>query len=51
MVECVVHKRLRSAFKDNWKSHPVRNVLKIVECCITWQCRDDDETTVTMLLP
>lgn len=23
MQECVVHKKLRPAFKDSWKSHPV----------------------------
>ncbi|XP_060872783.1 activin receptor type-2B-like [Metopolophium dirhodum] len=70
MVECVVHKRLRPAFKDNWKSHPglidlcdtieecwehcaVDRISArcIVERCITWQCREDDETAVTMLLP
>jgi len=30
MQECVVHKKLRPVFKDTWKSHPVRNNLKLM---------------------
>lgn len=30
MQECVVHKKLRPAFKDSWKSHPVRNIQKYI---------------------
>eukprot|EP00102_Acyrthosiphon_pisum_P023562 XP_016660772.1 PREDICTED: activin receptor type-2A-like [Acyrthosiphon pisum] len=44
---------LCDTMEECWEHFSENRLLAgcIVDRCITWQCREDDETAVTMLLP